>query len=78
MSRRRRLRVAERRVVEALIDEATPEVRPLVAQMEMLLVDRIATLPVELRVEALQMALNEWGNELYTGVTAGFLTAQEP
>lgn len=67
MSGRKRLTAAERRRVEPVVAGVVAELEPLVSQMEVTLVNALVVLPVELRVEALTMAMNQACGPLITG-----------
>jgi hypothetical protein len=73
MPERRRLRAAERRLVDGVVAGALVELEPVVAKMETVLVDRLVALPVELREPAVLVVLSEWGTQLYTGAMAGMI-----
>jgi hypothetical protein len=70
---RRRLKAAERRVVDPAVAAIMDELRPTIAEMEKLVVDRLVELPEDLRYEALRDLMNEWGRELFTGAELGRL-----
>ena len=68
---RRRLTVAERRIVDPVIAAAANEVNPVVAAAGRAVAEHFATLPVELRHEALVMLMNTIGGALFNAAQTG-------
>ena len=68
---RRRLTVAERRIVDPVIAAAANEVNPVVAAAGRAVADHFGQLPVELRHEALVMLMNTIGGALFHAAQTG-------
>lgn len=71
MTGRRRLRAAEKRMVQAVVDDLVSELGVVIAQVEVAMVHHLQLVPVELREEALRMAMNEVLGSVYMGASVG-------
>ena len=71
MTGRRRLKAAEKRMVQAVVDDLVSELGVAIAQVEVAIVHHVLLVPVELREEALRMAMNEVLGSVYTGAAVG-------
>jgi hypothetical protein len=65
---RRRLKTAEKRMIEPVVVDAVAAVADLVDQIEVVLVEATRSLPAELRVEMFHEAMNRIGGQLYAGL----------
>jgi hypothetical protein len=71
--KRRRLKVAEKRMIEPVVDEAVAAATGLVDQIEAVLVETTRSLPEDLRYEAIREAMNGIGGQLFYGVELALL-----
>jgi hypothetical protein len=68
---RRRLTARERQIVEPAVDRLMDELELNLAKIECMIVDSLVLLPAEVRTEALHLAMNEIGRQLFDGASVG-------